>query len=82
MYTMKAKNIRPLHEIANEIHMNWQSVYFGAVPYLGAMSVLDSIEDNYGMDSGKTVVLYFLANAGTWRGTVARRIKTELKSMV
>jgi hypothetical protein len=27
-------------------------------------------------------VLYFLANAGTWRGPDAKRIKAELKEMV
>jgi hypothetical protein len=79
---MKAKRVRPIQEIADEIRSDWKTVYFGAVPYLSAMSVLDSIEDDYGMDSGKTVVLYFLANAGTWGGTVARRIKAELKSMI
>lgn len=28
------------------------------------------------------VVCYFLANAGTWRGDVARRVKKELKALV
>ena len=72
---------RPLYEIASEIRKDWKKVYFGAVPYLDAMSTLDSINDNYMFDSAKSVVLYFLANAGTWRGDVARRVKAELKSM-
>ena len=72
---------RPLYEIAREIKQDWTKVYFGAVPYLDAMSTLDSIEDNYIMDSGKSIVLYFLANAGTWRGDTARRVKAELKAM-
>ena len=72
---------RPLYEIASEIRKDWKKVYFGAVPYLDAMSTLDSIEDNYMFDSAKSIVLYFLANAGTWRGDVARRVKAELKSM-
>ena len=72
---------RPLYEIAREIKQDWTKVYFGAVPYLDAMSSLDSIEDNYIMDSGKSVVIYFLSNASTWRGETAKRIKAELKAM-
>ena len=33
-------------------------------------------------DSGRSVVAYFLANAGTWRGEVARRVKKELNAMI
>lgn len=72
---------RPLYVIASEIRKDWKKVYFGAVPYLDAMSSLDSIEDNYIMDSGKSIVLYFLSNASTWRGETARRVKAELKAM-
>ena len=76
------KEIRPLYQIANEIRKDWGAkVYFGAKPYLDAMATLNSIEDNYIMDSGKSIVLYFLANAGTWRGETAKRIKKELKSL-
>jgi len=74
---------RPLYEIAAEISNDWKGkVYFGARPYLSAMSTLDSIEDNYVYDSGKSIVLYFLGNATTWRGETARRIKAELKDMI
>ena len=72
---------RPLYEIAAEIRKDWKQVYFGAKPYLDAMSSLDSINDPYGMDSGKSIVLYFLCNASTWRGEVAKRVKLELKAM-
>jgi hypothetical protein len=72
---------RPLYEIAREIRRDWKKVYFGAVPYLSAMSSLGSISEPYGADSGKSVVLYFLANAGTWRGETAKRVKAELKSL-
>ena len=73
---------RPLHEIAREIRKDWKNVHFGAKPYLDAMATLDSVNDNYGWDSGKTIVLYFLGNASTWRGETAKRIKAELKAMV
>jgi len=72
---------RPLHEIADEIRADWKNVYFGAKPYLEAMSSLNSIHDNYGDDSAKSIVLYFLSNARGWRGPTAARIKAELKAM-
>lgn len=74
--------MRALYEIAQEVRANWKNVYFGAVPYLQAMGSLESIDDDYGLDSAKSVVRYFLANAQTWRGDVARRIKAELKEML
>jgi len=78
---MSNSTVRPLHVIAAEIKREWKNVYFGAVPYLEAMSTLNSIKDNYYLDTGNSVVLYFLANAMNWRGEAARRIKAELKSM-
>ena len=72
---------RPLHEIAREIRSDWKKVNYAAVPYLEAMGTLDQIEDNYYLDSGRSIVLYFLSNASSWRGDVARRIKKELKGM-
>jgi hypothetical protein len=73
---------RSLAVIAREIAADWRKPYFGAVPYLQAMAQLDRVSDNYFQDSGKSVVLYFLSNATTWRGDTARRIKAELKAMV
>ena len=72
---------RPLYEIAADIRKYWKNIYFGAVPYRDAMSELTSIDDKYYADSGKSIVLYFLANASTWRGPDAKRIKAELKKM-
>jgi hypothetical protein len=72
---------RPLYMIAAEIRKDWTRPYFGAVPYLSAMSTLSDIRDNYIYDDGKSVVLYFLSNATTWRGETARRVKAELKAM-
>lgn len=72
---------RSLSTIASEIKRDWKNVYFGAAPYLHAMSTLDGISEDYGLDSGKSIVLYFLANASTWRGETARRVKAELKAL-
>jgi hypothetical protein len=69
---------RLLFDIALEIRRDWKKVYFGAEPYLKAMETLKSINDDYYMDSGENVVRYFLANAQTWRGETARKIKKEL----
>lgn len=75
--------VRPLYEIAKEIRSDWGSkIYFGAKPYLGAMLTLNSIDDMYMCDSAKTIVMYFLANASSWRGETAKRIKKELNGMI
>ena len=73
---------RPVCDIAREIRKLWTKPYFGAVPYLEAMHDLMDASDNYGYDSGKSIILYFLSNATTWRGSDARRVKAELKALV
>jgi hypothetical protein len=73
---------RSLHAIAREIRQTWPKVNYAAVPYLDAMGSLDSISDSYGCDDAKSIVLYFLSNAATWRGPDAKRIKAELKGVL
>jgi hypothetical protein len=73
---------RPVYEIAREIRSNWKPVYFGAKPYLEAMFELENVNDRVGADSGAMIIRYFLANAGKWRGDVAKRVKAELNQMV
>jgi hypothetical protein len=46
------------------------------------MKELNDINDSYYYDSAESVVRYFLANTGTWRGEDAKRIKSELKAML
>ena len=65
-------------EIAQIISQDWKNPYFGAVPYLDAMKSLSSIYQDFGFDSGESVIRHFLCNAGTWRGPVARAVKREL----
>lgn len=72
---------RPLFQIAAEIRADWKNPYFGAVPYLSAMSTLSDVREKYIYDDGKSIVLYFLSNATTWRGETARRVKAELKEI-
>ena len=73
---------QPLYQLAETIRRDWTKPYFGAVPYLDAMRTLNSVGDSYGYDDGDSIVRYFLANAGTWRGEVAREVKAELRKRV
>jgi hypothetical protein len=79
---------RSLSTIANEIlddikAGNWAAPSRAhAMPYLKAMVSLSSLDDCYYLDSGRSIVRYFLSNASTWRGPTAQRIKLELKGML
>lgn len=74
---------RKIYEIAQEIEQTWcEKVTPYARPYLDAMHDLSSMADHYFCDTADSVVRYFLANATTWRGEDARRIKAELKALL
>lgn len=73
---------RKLWAIAQEIRTHWAKPYYGALPYLQAMTSLRSVDESYGYDDGRSIVLYFLSNATTWRGEDARRLKAELKALL
>lgn len=85
---------RPISEIARECKTSMldqaqgykrpktlQQAFPYALPYLNAMLSLNRIEDAYGADSGRSVVLYFLSNADTWKGPKARELKAELRKL-
>ena len=69
-------------DLARKISADWVKVNYAARPYLDAMLQLRSARDLYGHDYGGRIVLCFLANAGSWRGPVAREIKAQLREMV
>jgi len=77
--------MRSISTIAREIEADWskigKGVNYAAKPYLNAMKSLDKVSDDYGADTGKSVVLYFLSNASSYRGETAKRLKAELKAM-
>jgi len=73
---------RLIYQIAKEIRSDWAKVNYGAEPYLEAMSSLNSINDKYYLDDARVIIMYFLANANTWRGEKAREIKKELNQML
>lgn len=77
-----AEGHRPLYIIAADIRANWAKPHFAAFPYIYAMRSLNQIGEMYGLDSGVSIVAYFLANAATWRGPEARRIKQELRDIL
>ena len=75
--------MRSLNTIAREIKLDWgNKVHYSARPYLDAMLSFETINDKYGFDSARSIVLYFLGNASTWRGENAKRVKLELKTML
>lgn len=71
-----------LHDLAQMVYKDWKNVYFGAKPYLEAMNTLGNIDQQYGSDSGREIVNYFLSNAKTWRGPTAKAVKAELNRRV
>jgi hypothetical protein len=73
---------RPICEIASDIRAEWKNVYFGAEPYLDAMSELDKVTDMYYADSAGSIIRCFLSNASSFRGSRAKEIKAELKGLV
>nr|DAI13777.1 MAG TPA: hypothetical protein [Caudoviricetes sp.] len=79
-----SKNKRTFQQIARDIKSTWLNVYFGAVPYLEALLTLDTTDPNamYYYDTAGDIVRYFLANAQTFRGADANKLKAELKSML
>ncbi len=72
----------PISSIARIISRDWRPVSPYAKPYLSAMSSLYDMSDDYGADSANSIVSYFLSNASTWRGPVAKEVKLHLNNML
>jgi len=72
---------RSIRSIALDIRKDWAKVNYAAKPYLDAMLELNSINDKYYNDSAKSIVLYFLSNAASFRGERAKVLKAELKAL-
>ena len=68
-----------LAQIAAIIKADWKKPYFGAVPYINALSQLNSINDNFYAEDAHGIICYFVSNASTWRGPIAKSVKAELK---
>lgn len=73
---------RTISSIAQDIRKDWgNKINYGAKPYLDAMLQLDSPNDKYGFDDARSIVLYFLSNASTYRGNNAKVNKLALKQI-
>lgn len=64
--------------IRQDLRAQGKKVPFGAQPYLDALSSLGDISENYGEDSGSSIVAYLLSNLTSYKGAVAREVKAEL----
>lgn len=73
---LKAMSVAALARLIRKV---WAKPYFGAVPYIEAMHAFEKDGDLYGVENAKGICTYFLANATTWRGDMARAVKAELK---
>ena len=77
--------LRPLHEIGREMvpllealpetHMARWAGLAQAVP----LCSMETAKEDYGYDSGVSVVASLLGNISGWRGPDAKRIRQELK---
>lgn len=73
---------RTISAIARDIRAEWGAkVNYAARPYLDAMLQIDGPNDMFYADDAKSIVVYFLANANTFRGEKAKALKAELKSL-
>jgi len=71
-----------LSDIAMIIEKDWGRVHISAKEYLNAMHKIKSVNDNYGLDTGASVVAYFLANAKGWSGERAKIVKLHLRKLI
>jgi hypothetical protein len=74
-----------LYAIGAIIASDWaEKMNYAAVPYVNAFHamhgfMLGDARANYGADNAKSMVIYFLGNAATWKGPVAKAVKARLK---
>ena len=79
------EELPPIHAIARDVIRNWKKVHFSAVPYLDAMQSLNTRHDNYGADSGSSILAYGLGNMNSYGGRsvhdpeLAKKHRAQLK---
>lgn len=74
--------MREIREVAVDIRKAWPKVNYAAAPYLDAMASLKGPGDAFFQDDAKSIVLYFLSNASSFKGDAAKALKAELKSII
>ena len=75
------KNFK-IYEIAQVIRKDWVKMSPYAKHYVDAMHCIKNIDEMHVADRASSVVNYFLANAQSWRGDIAREVKKELNSRI
>ena len=73
---------RPVYKIAADILNDWNRPNYAALPYLTAMLTINNELENYGGDTAKSVISYFLSNSSSYRGLKAKELKNELKTLI
>jgi hypothetical protein len=78
---MSTITLPALYDLAPRIEREGRgkSWYAYAKPYVEALYSLETANDNYYADTGRSIVSYALANLGQWRGDEAREVKSLLK---
>jgi hypothetical protein len=74
--------LRPIHAVNRDIRREWKNVNYAAKPYLDVMDSLSVKTDMFYADDAISIVLYFLCNATSFRGNIAKTLKAELKAIV
>lgn len=78
---IKEGNISDLSRIiSRDLQSQGKEVPYNLVPYLDALRQMDSADDVYGVESGKSIIAYALSNMASYKGATARAVKAELKS--
>jgi hypothetical protein len=76
---------RTVRAIALDILNTWGhgKVNYAAKPYLAALGTMNTRDPAvcYGAEDGKSIALYFLSNASSFRGARAKELKAELKAL-
>ena len=80
--TAESLKTMTLPQIAREIRTYWSVINYAAQPYLAAMACISTVDDNYGCDSGRSIVAYALNNMQSFRGEIAKLIKAELRRRI
>jgi hypothetical protein len=70
-----------LRQLVAIVFDDWDTISADAATYLYALDAHDCevLSDPVGNETAELQVRYFLANAGGWRGPVARAVKAELR---
>ena len=73
---------RMICEIARDIKKDWVKINPYALAYLRPMLQIGHVDEQYGLDSARSICLYFLSNASGYRGGRSKELKSELKSLL